>query len=654
MSEYPNQFQAPPPYVPMAKRKRGWVLPVILIAIILFLISLPFIIIGGIVGKFSSFESKPVEIRSNTVLMINLNSFNETPTNNPFQLFAGDEVRNTLFDIVNSIKAAAEDKDIKGIVIKSGLGMYGSAKAKEISDALINFKKSGKFIYSYLPFGNENTYYIASVSDSIFAPSMGIIEMNGYGLSSIFFKNFFDKIGVNFYVEHFEDYKSAGEQFSRANYSDSSKKQLRLLIEERFNELINQIVENRKIDRKVLLDAVNRGQFTIDSLMKLGLVDAVATPQDFEDIVFYKVFGKYPTGKECNDDKDPEGHCKEKVNYVDISEYAGTNPKVKGELYDKSTKIALIQASGTISSESQDINIASNNEGITDGRMINYLEQARKDKDVKAIIIRIDSPGGSALASDNIWQEIMKIRKEKPVYASMSDVAASGGYYISMACDTIIAYPQTITGSIGVISMIPNASGLLNKIGLTSDTINVGNNSQFLNGAYPFTENDKKKFRDAMQSIYFDFVGKAAKSRKKTFEELRSVAKGRVWTGQDALKVGLIDVLGNFQDAINIAKKRIGVPLDKKVLVDIYPKPGDKLDELVKFLKNIGNSGASLMSSSLLTSLGWDNTDLVTFSKILNTLPEGLKQQVKYNISLMEISKKENILLTLPFYPSIK
>jgi protease-4 len=654
MSEYPNQFQAPPPYIPMAKRKRSWILPTILIAIILFLISLPFIIIGGIVGKFSTFESKPIEINSNTVLTINLNSFSEAPTNNPFQLFSENEVRNTLFDIVNSIKAAAEDKNIKGIVLKPGLGMYGFGKAKEISDALINFKKSGKFIYAYLPWGNENTFYIASVADSIFAPSMGFVEMNGYGLSTIFFKNFFDKIGVNFYVEHFEDYKSAGEQFSRANYSDSSKKQLRLLIEERFDELISQLSKNRNIDKKILLDAINRGQYTIDSLMKLGLVDGIATPKDFEDKVFFKVFGKEPTGKECDESDNSKGNCKERVNYLDIAEYAGTSPKVKGDIYDKSTKIAIIQASGAISSESQDINIASNNEGITDGRMVNYLEEARKDKDVKAIIIRIDSPGGSALASDNIWQEIMKVRKEKPVYASMSDVAASGGYYISMACDTIVAYPQTITGSIGVISMIPNASGLLNKIGLTSDTINVGNNSQFLNGAYPFTEYDKKKFRDAMQTIYFDFVSKAAKSRKKTFEELRSVAKGRVWTGQDALKVGLIDVLGNYQDAINIAKKRIGIPTDKKVLVDIYPKPGDKIEEFVKFLKNLGNSGVSVMSSSLLTTSGWNNSDLATFSKVLNALPEGLKQQVKYNISLMEISKNENILLTMPFYPSIK
>jgi protease-4 len=472
---------------------------------------------------------------------------------------------------------------------------------------------------------------------------MGFFEMNGFGVSGLFFKNFFDKIGIDFYVEHFEDYKSAGESFSRANFSDSSKVQIRILLQQRFDELISQIAENRKIDRAKLISAINRGQYTTDSLMALGLIDGIATPNDFEDKVYYKVFGKYPS----NDSEDNEKS--KKVNYVNLSEYAGTDYPKSGKLYNDDTKIAIIQASGEISSDSQGITPGGNNEGITDGKMIKYLEEARKDKDVKAIIIRIDSPGGSALASDNIWQEIMKVRKEKPVYASMSDVAASGGYYISMACDSIVAYPNTITGSIGVISLVPNVSGLAGKLGFTSDTINIGDHSQFLNGMYPYSDYDKAKFREAMKTIYWDFVGKAAKNRKKTFEELRAVAKGRVWTGTDALRLGLIDKLGNFQTAIDLAKQRIGVPLDKKVLVDIYPKPGDQFEEFLDFLKNIGNMSTSDISS-MLQGMGLKSSEISSLNAVWSTLPQGMQEQIKYNLKLMQISKRENILMVLPFY----
>lgn len=645
MSAQNQPFQPPQPYVPMARRRRGWVLPVIIIAVILLIISIPFFLFIGVVSSVTEIESKPVEVTKNTVLVLDLNTFHEVPGNNPFAVFSGESTKNTIFDLVAAIKAAKDDKKVKGIYIKPGMEQFGYAKANEITNALLDFKKSGKFIYAYLPWASENGFYVASAADSIFAPGMGFFEMNGFGASGLFFKNFFNKIGIDFYVEHFEDYKSAGESFSRANFSDSSKAQIRVLLVQRFEELMNQIAQNRKIDKNILIEAVNRGQYTSDSLISLGLIDGIATPSDFEDKVFFKVFGKYPS----DNDNDPDKEGSKKVNYVNLSSYAGTDYPKKGKLHNEDIKIAIIQAAGEITSDSQGITPTGNNEGITDGKMIEYLEDARKDKNVKAIIIRIDSPGGSALASDNIWQKIMKVRLEKPVYASMSDVAASGGYYISMACDTIVAYPNTITGSIGVISMIPNVSGLAGKLGFTSDTINVGNHSQFLNGMYPYNDYDKAKFREAMKTIYWEFVSKAAKNRKKTFEELRSVAKGRVWTGSDALKLGLVDQLGNFQTAIDIAKKRIGVPLDKKVLVEMYPRPQDQFEEFLNFLKKFGEMNSSEISG-ILESVGVKAADANSLNAVWSSLPEGIKQQIKYNLKLMQISKKENVLMVLPFY----
>lgn len=635
-----SQFQTPQPYVPMAKRRKNWILPTVLIIIILAILSVPFIVIGLFFSGLSQFETEPVEVKDNSVLEIKLNSFDEAPKLNPFNIFEASGNRKTLFNIVAQIENAKYDDRIKGIVLRDGIGQYGFGIARELITALKKFKESGKFVYSYFTFANENVYMVASVSDSIFAPKMGFFELNGYGVSALFLKGFFDKIGVDFYVEHFEDYKSAGESFSRTKFSDSSRKQLRILIEQRYEEFLNTIADNRQIDREKLNLAINRGQYSSDSLLSLKLIDGVCTPQEFKDKVHYKVFGELPKD-ETKDKKNNKS--KKQVEYVDILDYA-TAPKSTEEVYDKNIKIAYIETEGAISSSDQSMGVQ--DEGITDGKLIKDLEDARKDKNVKAIILRINSPGGSALASDNIWYAIQKVRQEKPVYASMSDVAASGGYYIAMACDTIIAYPNTITGSIGVIAMVPNMAGTFNKLGFTVDTINVGNNSQFMNGSIPFKEADKTKFRELMKSIYVDFVTKAAKSRNMSYEQLRALAKGRVWSGTDAKKVGLVDTLGTVRTAFEIAKNRIGIPKGKKVYVEFYPKLEQSFEEFIKFLRNIGRNFNSQNSLRQLTQ----NTDLDLAQKIFNSLPSYMQAQIRYNIKLLEISKRENILLTLPYY----
>lgn len=634
-----SQFQTPQPYVPMSKRRNRWILPTILIIVIIGVVSIPFILIGAFFSGISKFESQPIEVSKNSVLEINLNSFAEAPQMSPFMIFEVAGNRQTLFNIVAQIENAKYDDRIEGIVLRDGMGQYGFGVARELITALKSFKESGKFIYSYFTFANENVYMVASVSDSIFAPKMGFFELNGYGVSGMFMKGFFDKIGVDFYVEHFEDYKSAGEGFSRTKYSDSAKKQLRILVEQRYDEFLNTIAKNRKIDRSALNDAVNRGQYSADSLLGLKLIDGICTPDEFKDKVYYKVFGELPkddTGEKKSDKKSS------KISYVNVFDYA-TDPKT-GDVFDENIKIAYIETEGAISSSDQTMD--GQQEGITDGRLIKDLEDARKDPKIKAVIIRINSPGGSALASDNIWYAIQKVRKEKPVYASMGDVAASGGYYISMACDTIVAYPNTITGSIGVISMVPNLTGTLDKLGVTVDTINVGNNSQFMNGTLPFKESDKAKFREIMKSVYDDFVGKAAKSRKMEFEQLRALAKGRVWTGTDAKRVGLVDTLGTVKTAFDIAKTRIGIPKGKKVYVEFYPKLDQSLEEFIKFIKNFGRNFKAQGVMEQITR----GTDLEVAQKLYKSFPTFMQKQIKYNMRLLEISKKENVLLTLPFY----
>lgn len=634
-----SQFQSPQPYVPMSKRRNRWILPTILIIVIIAIISVPFILVGVFFSGISQFESQPIDVSKNSVLEINLNSFAEAPKMDPFSIFEVAGNRQTLFNIVAQIENAKYDDRIEGIVLRDGMGQYGFGVARELITALKSFKESGKFIYSYFTFATENVYMVASVSDSIFAPKMGFFELNGYGVSSMFLKGFFDKIGVDFYVEHFEDFKSAGESFSRTKFSDSAKKQLRILVEQRYDEFLNTVAENRNIDRTVFSSAVNRGQYSSDSLIALKLIDGICTPDEFKDKVHYKVFGELPKD-EKNDKKNDKKSSK--ISYISVFDYA-TDP-ITTDIYDENIKIAYIETEGAITSSDQ--NMSGQEDGITDGKLIKDLEDARKDPKIKAVIIRINSPGGSALASDNIWYAIQKVRKEKPVYASMGDVAASGGYYISMACDSIIAYPNTITGSIGVISMVPNLTGTLDKLGLSVDTINVGDNSQFMNGTMPFKESDKAKFRELMKTIYDDFVGKAAKSRKMEFEQLRALAKGRVWTGTDAKRVGLVDTLGTVKTAFEIAKNRIGIPKGKKVYVEFYPKLDQSLEEFVKFLKNFGRNFKPQGVMDQITR----GTDLEVAQKLYNSLPTFMQEQIKYNMRLIEISKKENVLLSLPFY----
>ncbi len=626
-------------YVPMARRKKRWVLPTIIIGVLLIIIIIPMIIFFSTIGSISKFTRTPnVEVKSNTVLTLELNGFNETSMSSPFAIFGGQGNTNTFFETITSIKSAKDDPNIKGIILKEGIGNYGFGKASELLNVLNEFKKSGKFVYSYFNYGMENTYYPALASDKIYTSSMGFMELNGFGASGFFFKNFFDKIGLEYYVEHFEDFKSAGEQFSRSSFSDSAKKELRVLLSQRFTELIDTIAKYRNLDRQFVLESINRGIYSPDSMLALKFIDGVMTEQDFNKEIYKKIFGK-----DLSDVSDLD-----KINYIDIKSYTRRDKPQGEQVADEHKKIAIIQAQGTISSSNQNSSYRGE-EGITDGRYIEYLEKARKDKDVKAIILRIDSPGGSALASDNIWQKIREVRKEKPVYASMSDVAASGGYYIAMACDTIIAYPQTVTGSIGVITMIPNVSKLIGKIGITVDTISVGEDSQFFNGSLPFKEQDKAKFHNIVATMYYEFVSKAAECRHKSFEEMRQYAKGRVWTGEDALKIGLVDILGNWQTAIDIAKKRIGVPVDKKVIIEIYPKPKDEFEMFVDFFKHFGdNKVNNFKSTSRMLNLS--KSQIALYQTLFENLPSNLKTQMIYNLQVMELTKNEKNLLVLPYY----
>ncbi len=636
-----NQAVPPQPYFYMKPKKRRWWIPLVIIGSILLFILVVIIGFGALVG--SIFNSEPIEVKENSVLYVHLDyDVSEYSMLGPLSFFTQSK-QPSFFEVINSIEKAKYDDRIKGIYIKADNSKIGFAKLVELIQVIEDFKKtSHKFVYAYIEQGDEKDYMLTLAADKIFMPNEGMVTIDGFGASGLFFKGLLDKIGVDFYVCQFEDFKSAAEMYSRTGFSDSAKYALREYINQFYNTFAENVSKYRKIDRSTVDKAVNNGLYTTDSMMAYKFIDeAKVEPSIKEDMA------KLAWGKEYNKDK--------KLRLVSINDYMMSEPYRKEDKYDYENQIAIVYGSGTILQQ-EEKQIFQSEKNINANQFVSNLKKAVNDKKVKAIIIRIDSPGGSVLASEIIWQAIVAAKKVKPVYASMSDVAASGGYYMAMACDTIIASPTTITGSIGVISAIPSLSGALKQLGISVDTVSTNRNSQFFNVYYPFPEKDKQKFYQLSKVIYDRFVSKVAQSRKMTFDEVRAIAKGRVWTGADAKRIGLVDTLGDLRSSIEIAKRRVGIPKNKKVLFKIYPKPDD---DMMSFLSIFGKGNQEdeesinnrIMLSDISSKLGKSSSYL---SEILAVMPEEFRNQFIYTMSLYQMAKTEKVLASMPIMIDVR
>lgn len=618
----------PPLYYPQRRRTRWWI-PLVIVGVILFLFFTIVIAILSSVG--SLFEKEPVEVKSNSVLVISFNRAYPEYTGESFASLFSGTTGVSFYDVLKAIEQAATDEKIRGIYLRTSLSSsIGFAKRLEIIDALEKFKKSGKFIYSFIEMGNENDYMLALPSDKIFLAREGVIEMNGFAISTLFLKGLFEKIGIEYHVQQYEDFKSAGETFSRTKFSDSARLVLRTLLNQRYNFFLDYVEKFRKITKQDLKRTLDRAAYSPDSLLALGFVDSLLNDNQAKDFIREVVLGK-----KVNTDS-----AKKRVHFVGVNQYIQSEDFAGNSKYDKDNAVAIVYASGPILQRSQESPFETDAR-ITPDEFIKNLKKAREDKKVKAIIIRIDSPGGSVIASDEIWEEIRKTKQIKPVYASMSDVAASGGYYIAMACDTIIAHPATITGSIGVIAMIPNFSKLIDKIDVTIDTLSTNPSSQDLNLFLPFTKRQFQKLDELVKPVYFRFVSKVAESRKKNFEEARGLAKGRVWTGEQAYERGLVDVLGGLDDAIKLASKRIGVP---NPTIKRFPKPVDEFQMILRFLTRRDEDESKFARFYQLFNAKNNHY----LEMMFHTFPPVVKQQLVTYLQLVALSNEENILAILP------
>ncbi|MGV3503912.1 MAG: signal peptide peptidase SppA [Adhaeribacter sp.] len=445
-----------------------------------------------------------------------------------------------LNEIKAAIRHAKKNDHIRGIYLNVEIVSAGMATLQEIRQELLDFKKSGKFIVAYNDICSEKAYYLTSVADRQYLNPQGALELNGLSSEVVFFKGTLEKLDIEPYIFKVGEYKSAVEPFVLDKMSEASRRQVTSFLNSLNDHSLRNIAKSKGKSFEQLVNLSDSMLVrTPEDALKYGLVSHVGY---FDEAIS---FMKKKSGLKEDD----------KLYLVDYKKYKGLATQ-EDEAYNKN-KIAVIYAEGEI------VNGEGGHDNIGGTKFAEEIRKARKDKNVKAIVLRINSPGGSALASDVIWREVMLAKKVKPVMASMSDVAASGGYYMAMACDTIVAHPNTITGSIGVFGMFANLAPFLqNKLGVTVDRVKTGPYADMPSVTRQLTGVEKQIVQNQVERIYRDFTTKAAQGRHMPVEKLREVASGRVWSGTEARAHGLVDVFGSLEDAIKLAAAKAGLKDD--------------------------------------------------------------------------------------------
>jgi protease IV len=485
------------------------------------------------------------------------------------------DVQLDLRETIKRLEKAAKDKSVSGLVLDIQNPDIGRGKIEELRGAIARFRASGKKVYATLDSAMPADYMVACACDEIVMPESGEIMLPGVRAEAMFYKGLLSKVGVEADFIHIGPYKSYAESMTRDSFSEPARENMNALVDSLYDEMITTIVKDRPMSIAQAKEVVDTGLITAKRAKELGLIDRVAYSDTLREdlakkyeadpLVLVKNYGK----KEVDTD------------FSGITGFAKLMTVMMGGNSSTSEgrgkKIAIVYAVGPISTgKSESDMFGDTTLGST--TIIEALRDANKDKNVVAIVLRIDSPGGSALASDLIWHETQVIKK--PIVASMGDVAASGGYYIAMGADKIIAAPSTITGSIGVVGGKMALKGLYDKVGITTETIERGKNSGLFSASGKFTDSQREVLKKMMEDIYDQFTDKAAKGRKMPVDKLRDLAGGRVYTGRQAKEKGLVDELGTLNDAVVEAKKLAGLEADADVRIEVLPEPTNFFESL--------------------------------------------------------------------------
>ena len=553
----------------------------------LFLFAIVSLLLLAGVGAAMGSSDEVYDLKENSVLKLDLNRpivENATTEDNPFaaltDLYFAPPENLGLIQVLSALERAKVDPKIKGIYLDASFPIAGYAQLSEIREAIQKFQKSGKFVYAYANSYTEKGYYISSVADKTYLNPNGLLDFNGISVQYTFYKKALDKLEIEPLVFRVGTYKSAVEPFIREDMSEENKAQTSSFLQSINTYVFDKIARSKNIPvRKLDLIADSLQAFEPSNAEKLGMVKQ-GYWDEFEALL------KKGSGE------------KEKVIYVSVNNYLkAKNPIDEVEGKDR---IAVLVAEGEISgTRASEGNIGSDD-------FVKELKKLRESKSVKAIVLRIDSPGGSSLASDIMWREIELTKKVKPIISSMSNYAASGGYYMAMGTDVIVAQPTTITGSIGIFAAWFNVDNFLkNTLGITQDHVNTHANSNFMNSAGALTDFQKSVVQNSVNKGYLSFTTKAAAGRKMTLQRLQSLAGGRVWTGAQAKQIGLVDELGGLDKAIEIAAAKVKLkPGTYKV--SVYPKAKSFVDELL----NSATSETSLSERLLAKNIPWASSVL--------------------------------------------
>ncbi len=497
--------------------------------------------------RISATERKP-SLPDNAALILRLEGdLPEVPPVDVPLPFLENQAPTTIVETWRMLQRAAVDPHVKALVIEPRGLAVGWAKLEELRMDILAFKKSGKPVYAYLRGAGTREYYVASAADKIYLAPEDMLDVKGLHLEMMYLKGAFDKLGVKMEIEHVGKYKDGGDTYTRTSMSPETKEVYGKILDQLFGSLVSTIAEGRRKKPEEVIALMDEGPFLGPDAKAKGLVDVLG----FEEQMFADL-------------KDSTKLVK--LARIGHKQYLKANPAA-----DRGKRIALIAGSGEITRAQGGSNFGGE-AGITAGGMVKLLKQVENDPTIDGVIFRVDSPGGDGIASDDILDAARSLSKKKPMVISMSDLAASGGYFISMTGDPIVAYPNTLTGSIGVFFGKVSLRGLYDKIGITKDGLSRGRYADINSEYKPLTEDERGKLRKELDAFYKGFVDRVATGRNRKYEEMEPLAQGRVWMGVQAKGNGLIDELGGLDKALSMIKTRAKIPEGDKVAIVPFPQ----------------------------------------------------------------------------------
>ncbi len=504
-------------------------------------------------------QTAPPSIESGSTLVLTLQG--EIPERQPVEFpfaFLGGQSRPTVLNVWNMLRMAAADRRINAVVLAPRSVETGWAKLEEIRSALVEFRKSGKPLWAYLRSPGAREYYLATAAERIYLGPQDPVMLKGMRAELMFFRGTLDKLGIDVQIAAAGDYKDFGDTFTRTSMSPSTREVTNSILDELYGNLLARIAEGRGKSPEEVRAIIDKGPFLAKEALDAGLVDALR----FEDQLYGELQDRLKAGE---------------IKKLSMRRYMQVPPRAAG--IRSGRRIAFLVGQGAIMRGSPG-DTGLEEAGITAHGFIRLLRRVAEDDDIRGVVVRIDSPGGEVGASDEIWREMNLLSRKKPLVISMSDSAASGGYYIAMTGDPIVAYPGTYTGSIGVVFGKPTLRGFYNKLGITKDMLTRGRFADIDSDYTPLGPEELAKLQEGVEAGYRDFVAKVAEARRRPVEEIGPLAQGRVWLGSQAHARGLVDELGGIGRAVELVKQKAGIDPDEPVTLEPYPPRRNLLDVL--------------------------------------------------------------------------